>query len=146
MQTVSKEQAVAPFKLAIIDLLDANHYADFFEDKWRYAWLTGGFAPNIEYDIITNLADRIFWALNPEATTQEEWYKDDAGYDVRVYDKNNHCVYKAHEILPKSGAIANEEYAKQFPKNAERLKRLTLLREKASKKLEEIKNKNKDVI
>jgi hypothetical protein len=101
METISKEEAVPPFKLAILDLFDANHYADFFGEGWRYAWLTGGYAPITDYDKIVGMADRLFWALNPDKKTQKEWYYLDAGYDVRVYDANSACVYKAHEKLPK---------------------------------------------
>ena len=99
METV-KDNTKPPFKLAIIDLFDAYHYADFFEYDWRYAWLTGGYAPIQDYDKITAMADRLFWALNPDAKTQKEWYKWEAGYDVRVYDADLDCVYKAHEKLP----------------------------------------------
>ena len=102
MKTISKEKAVPLFKLVILDLFDANHYADFFEEEWRYAWLTGGYAPITDYNKIIALADRLFWALNPGKETQEEWYYLDAGYDVRVYDSKYQCVYKAHEKLPLS--------------------------------------------
>ena len=94
-----KENIKPPFTLAIIDLFDAYHYADVV-DGWRYAWLTGGYAPVQDYDIIVATADRLFWALNPEAKTQFEWYELDAGYDVRVYDADSKCVYKAHAKLP----------------------------------------------
>lgn len=100
MQTISKEQSVSPFKLVILDLFDAYHFADFFEEEWRYAWLTGGYAPINSYDTIVALADRLFWALNPGAKTQQDWIEWDAGYDVRVYDANSLCVYKAHDKLP----------------------------------------------
>lgn len=99
MKTVKKELAKPPFIIAIIDLLNAFHYADVFEEEWRYAWLTGGYAPVTGYDTIVATADRLFWALNPGAKTQKEWYKWDSGYDVRVYDANFACVYKAHEKL-----------------------------------------------
>ena len=100
METVKKELAVPPFKLLILDLFDAYHYADIVEGDWRYAWLTGGYAPINNYEKVVTLADRVFWAFNPNAKTQEEWYHWDAGYDVRVYDKDMNCVYKAHEKLP----------------------------------------------
>lgn len=90
---------VPPFKLLILDLFDAYHYADVFDD-WRYSWLTGGFAPYVDFDIVRDLADRLFAALNPNKKTQPEWYELDAGYDVWVYDKTEKCVYKAHTKLP----------------------------------------------
>lgn len=89
----------ATYKIAIIDLLDAYHYADVFDD-WRYAWLTGGHAPFTDLDKAIALADRLFTALNPDAKTQPEWYKWDAGYDVRIYDNDFKSVYKAHTKLP----------------------------------------------
>ncbi|MBI4066461.1 hypothetical protein HY411_01980 [Candidatus Gottesmanbacteria bacterium] len=101
METVRKELAKSPFIIAIIDLFDAFHYADFFDEEWRYAWLTGGYAPVTNYDTIVATADRLFWALNPLAKTQAEWTEWEDGYYVRVYDTNGACVYKAHEKLPK---------------------------------------------
>lgn len=98
-QNKKQQPFVPPFKLLILDLFDAYHYADVFDD-WRYAWLSGGFAPYVDFDIITALADRLFSALNPNKKTQPEWYELDAGYDVWVYDKNEKCVYKAHTKLP----------------------------------------------
>ncbi|MEK7583411.1 MAG: hypothetical protein AAB483_03375 [Patescibacteria group bacterium] len=95
------ENIQPPFKLLILDLFDAYHYADVVSGDWRYAWLTGGYAPISDHDKAIALADRLFWALNPEAKTQHDWYEWDAGYDVRVYDADNGCVYKAHQKLPK---------------------------------------------
>lgn len=89
------------YKILILDLFDAYHYADVVEGDWRYAWLTGGPAPINNLEKATALADRLFAALNPDAKTQPEWYKWDAGYDVRIYDAQDSCVYKAHEKLPK---------------------------------------------
>lgn len=91
---------VPPFKLLILDLFDAYHYADVFEGDWRYAWLTGGFAPYVDFDIVLGLANRLFAALNPNKNTQPEWYEMDAGYDVWIFDKTEKCVYKAHTKLP----------------------------------------------
>src|SRR3989344_5045562 len=114
MKTEPKEQAKPPFKIAIIDMIDAYHYADVFEDE-RYVWLGyQGYAEYVDYDVIVALADRLFWALNPKAATQEDWTKWDAGYDVRIYDANSNCVYKANEILPtaKVKQRADEEIGK----------------------------------
>lgn len=89
-----------PFVVAILDLIDTYHYADFF-DKERYAFLgVGDYAKYVNYEMIVQLADRLFWALNPDAKTQEDWIEWDAGYDVRVYDADSACVYKAHSKLP----------------------------------------------
>jgi len=101
MRKIKEEKTKPPFVIAIIDLIDAYHYADICDEE-RYAWLGWQeYAKYVDYDMVVALADRLFWALNPKAKTQPEWYKYDAGYDVRVYDKNNACVYKAHEKLPK---------------------------------------------
>lgn len=95
-----KKQAVPPFVIAIIDLIDAYHYADVFDEE-RYAWLgVQEYAKYVDYDAVVKLSDRLFSALNPGKETQEKWYELDDGYDVRVYDKNMKCVYKAHEKLP----------------------------------------------
>jgi len=99
MHTIPKEQAKPPFRIVILDLLDAMHYADVFDDV-RY-----GYVPNINNDF-TNLdrcitiTDQIFAALNPKPKTQEEWYRYDEGWDVRVYDSEHACVYAGHQKLP----------------------------------------------
>jgi hypothetical protein len=114
MKTEPKEQAKPPFKVAIIDLIDAYHYADFFDDE-RYAWVGyQGYASYVDYDKTVALADRLFWALNPTAATQEDWTEWEAGFDVHIYDTNNACVYKAHEKLPKAAVkkIADAEIMK----------------------------------
>lgn len=100
MQTIEKEKAVPPYVIAIIDLFDCYHYADIV-DKDRYAWIGWqDYAKYVDFDVVIGMADRLFWALNPSAKTQAEWYEWDAGFDVRIYDKNYACVYKAHEKLP----------------------------------------------
>lgn len=86
-----------PFTVAIIDLLDAYHYADIFDD-YRYAVVGKNF---IDFKVCMGLADRLFWALNPDAKNQEDWTEYDVGWDVRVYDNNYSCLYKAHEKLPR---------------------------------------------
>lgn len=58
------------------------------------------YAKYVDYGVVVKLSDRLFEALNPGKKTQYQWYELDDGYDVRVYDKNNACVYKAHEKLP----------------------------------------------
>ncbi len=90
-----------PYRIAVIDLIDAYHYADFFEDS-RYAWFGWqDYAQYTKYDIVLALADRLFWAFNPDAKTQADWTKWEAGYDVRIYDAESNCLYKAHTKLPK---------------------------------------------
>ena len=82
-------------------MIDAYHYADFFEDS-RYAWFGWqDYAQYTKYDIVLALADRLFWAFNPDAKTQADWTKWEAGYDVRIYDAESNCLYKAHTKLPK---------------------------------------------
>lgn len=132
-----KEEFTPPYKIAIIDLFDCYHYADIVSQD-RYSWLGWqDYANYVSYDGIVELSDRLFWALNPEASTQEEWYEWDAGYDVRVYDKNNNCVYKAHEKLPKKSDKTD------FPENLERSKRLKQLKLKAFNKMQELRGKRK---
>ena len=99
MKTTPKEQAKPPFDIMVIDLIDAYHYADFFEEKRSVRIGCEGYIFG-DYDSSVSLADRLFWALNPDAKTQQEWYRYDMGYDVRIYDANHNCVYKAHEKLP----------------------------------------------
>lgn len=92
-----EEQGNGLMKVVVLDLFDAYHYADVFDD-WRYKVITDNFS---NFDKAKELADRLFWALNPEAKTQPEWYKWDAGFDVHVYDAKGKMLYRAHEKLPK---------------------------------------------
>jgi hypothetical protein len=122
METIKEEKPKPPFILAMIDLIDACHYADFF-DAERYAWIgTQKFVEYPDYDKMVALADRLFWAFNPKAKTQQEWIEGDLGYDVRVYDADFLCVYKAHEKLPLKGEpehnlfnTGEDEQAKKHP-------------------------------
>ena len=86
----------APYTVVILDLLDAYHFADVFDEN-RYKILSNNF---VSYEGCVKLADRLFWALNPEDKTQEDWCEMDDGWDVQVYNADFHCVYKAHEKLP----------------------------------------------
>ncbi len=101
IQAKEEDEEDTSFTIAIIDLIDADHYADIVDEE-RYAWVGWrGVVVYPNYDKIVALADRLFWALNPDKKTQKEWCEFDDGYDVQVYDKNMSCVYKAHEKLPK---------------------------------------------
>ncbi|MFA5128015.1 MAG: hypothetical protein WC457_03385 [Patescibacteria group bacterium] len=107
----NSEQMKSPFTIYVIDLLDAYHYADIFEDE-RYA-LIGDNYTDIQ-DAVT-LADRLFSALNYNKKTLAEWTEFDDGHDVRIYDVDNHCVYKAHEKLPKNNATITQRRITQSP-------------------------------
>ena len=142
MKTTPRAEAVPPFVIAIIDLLDCYHYADFVSED-RYSWI--GWQPYAQYldlDVVIGMSDRLFWALNPKATTQQEWYKWDAGFDVRIYDKNHQCVYKAHERLPKTNEVPKG--LENYPKNIERLKKLKEMQAKIIKKMGELWQKEID--
>ncbi len=103
MKTKEK-QFKLPYTIAIIDLMDAYHYADVFDDD-RYKILASDFS-SLEHCIA--LADRLFLALNPNDRTRAEWHYMDKGWDVRIYDKEASCVYKAHEKLPKGKRRLND--------------------------------------
>ncbi len=85
-----------PYTVAVIDLFDAYHYADVFDEE-RYAIIGKNYSKLVA---CIELADRLFWALNPNVKTQADWIEWDAGHDVRVYDADSKCLYKAHEKLP----------------------------------------------
>lgn len=87
------QQGKAPYTVVIIDLLDAYVHADVFDND-RYAFVGKNYT-DLGYCIA--LADRLFSALNPKATTQPEWSEQDAGHDVRIYDADFECLYKGHE-------------------------------------------------
>ena len=85
-----------PLMIVLIDLMDAYYYADVFDEE-RYTAIRQKYS---DYDIACGLTDRLFWALNPNDKTREKWVTRDAGWDVRIYDADYKCVYKAHEKLP----------------------------------------------
>lgn len=84
------------YSVAIIDLFDAYHYADVFDEE-RYAFIGRNYS---DLGKCIELADRLFKALNPKASTQEEWVEWEAGHDVHIYTDKFRCVYKAHTKLP----------------------------------------------
>lgn len=135
-----KNEKATPYKLAIIDLFDAYHYADAFED-WRYAWLTGGHAPITIIDKAKGLADRLFKALNPTATTQPEWYEWDAGYDVWVFGNNDEVIYKAHTLLPDGPEVSARDSMLITP----RLKKALRFATKTHEIYQKQKRKGKDI-
>jgi|GEM_PF-3000120 len=91
------EVSKAPFTIVVMDLLDANHYADVFDD-WRYKVIGENFTHFVG---CTEIADRLFWALNPKAKTQADWCESESGYDVHVYGSEASRLYRAHTKLPK---------------------------------------------
>ncbi len=91
------EEIKMPLTVTIIDMFDAYHYADVF-DAERYTVIGKNYT-NLEK--ATALADRLFSALNFGDKTQTDWIKWEAGHDVRIYDADSTCIYKAHEKLPK---------------------------------------------
>lgn len=99
-KSIENDNIKKHYKIAIIDLIDIYHYADIFDEE-RYSWLgLMEYGKYVDYNVVVRLADRLFWALNPTAKTQGDWIEWEAGYDVRIYDKDFNCVYKAHEKLP----------------------------------------------
>src|SRR3989344_3265283 len=93
---MTNEQFIPPFAVVVIDLMDAYFFADVFDED-RYKIIANDYT---DLDIVIPLADRLFWALNPNDKTQEEWVRRDAGFDVHVYDSKMRTVYKAHQKTP----------------------------------------------
>lgn len=91
------DQYEGPYGVVIIDLTDAYHYADVYDEE-RYKLLGKNWA---SLEGAQSLADRLFFALNPKDATQEDWCQYDGGWDVWVANCHGHCVYKAHTKLPK---------------------------------------------
>lgn len=87
----------SPYTVTIIDCLDAYHHADVFDDD-KYAVVGKNYS---DLGMCMALADRLFYALNPLVKSQAEWTEWEDGHDVRVYDADLNCVYKAHDKLPK---------------------------------------------
>ena len=87
--------SISLYAIVVIDLLDANPFADVFEDETRYAVIGRNFT-SLAQSIA--LANRLFFALNPKAETQTNWAELE-GHDVRIYDREMNCLYKAHQKL-----------------------------------------------
>ena len=78
-----------PFKVIVIDAMDAYYYADIM-------WTVEPKTIMETYETAIKLADEIFIEKNSRWGNLEKMNEYDAGYDVRVYDENNSCVYAVH--------------------------------------------------
>ncbi len=84
------------FQLAIIDTMDAYYFADIFDDyRYEIYWIED------ELEVVKMLADSYFKIKNFKWDSLKEMNDLDGGYDVRVYDENYNCLYKAHEKYEK---------------------------------------------
>ena len=81
------------YYIAIIDTTDAYYYADVFDEN-RYEI----FGIEDELKVAKVLADAYFRIKNYMWKSLKEMNKLAGGYDVRIYDENHNCLYKAHEI------------------------------------------------
>ncbi len=78
------------YTIIVWDMLDCYYYADF------------GGKPEIfdredNLDKAKAIADALFVVKNYKWESLSEMNDCDGGYDVRVYDQNQTCVYRAHE-------------------------------------------------
>jgi len=94
MGNTNVELSKGLYSVVIIDLLDAYPYADVFDEN-RYAIVGRNYS---SLALAQGLADRLFEALNPNADSLTKW-EEIEGHDVRIYDGNMKCVYKAHQKL-----------------------------------------------
>jgi hypothetical protein len=94
-------------------------------------WSTFDTLENLE--VAKDLADALFVVKNYKWTSLQEMNSYDAGYDVRIYDKNRTCVYKAHTrykehwIGEKRSKISKTGHEGQiYPLTKRTLKRLVM--------------------
>lgn len=81
----------APFTVLILDAFDKYYYADFYNGGENET-----FAKADNIDLAKSLANALFITKNFMWKSLKEMNELDAGYDVRVYDSDNACVYAAH--------------------------------------------------
>lgn len=78
-----------PFSIVIIDAMDCYYYADIFDNMEKYSVID-------DYNKAIIIADALFIEKNKKWETLDEMNSCDGGYDVRIYDSKNSCVYAVH--------------------------------------------------
>ena len=86
----NESDRVPPFEIVILDAMDMAYLADVMEDRMYL------FDTLEDYGIGVALADALFVTKNYGWKSLQAMNELDAGYDVRVYNKNNACIYAAH--------------------------------------------------
>lgn len=83
-----------PFTIVIIDAVDADYFADLFdEDRMEPISTQESFAK------AKAIADALFVLKNNEFDSFEEMIEEDSGIDIRVYNGDHDCVYAAHQTF-----------------------------------------------
>lgn len=82
----------APFLIRIMDAFDSFYYADFFNGGQNE-----DFAKVDTFELAETIADALFISKNFMWDSLKDMNDLDAGFDVRVFDTNNSCVYASHE-------------------------------------------------
>lgn len=78
-----------PFSVVILDAMDAYYYADVMEKMDLFDKIE-------DYKKAVDVANALFVVKNYKWKSLDEMNDCDGGFDVRVYDSNNSCVYAAH--------------------------------------------------
>ena len=86
----NESDRIPPFEIIILDAMDMTYLADVMEDRM---YLVDTLE---DYGIAVALADALFVTKNYGWKSLQAMNELDAGYDVRVYNKNNACIYAAH--------------------------------------------------
>ncbi len=79
-----------PFKVVLLDAMDAYYYADVMENMKEFDTLQN-------LDKAKELANALFVVKNYKWESLQAMNDVDGGWDVRVYDSTSSCVYAAHE-------------------------------------------------
>ena len=85
----NKDARVGPFKVVILDAMDAYYYADVMDKMELYSEVA-------DYGVAVALADALFVTHNWKWESLAEMNSCDGGYDVRVYNSDMSCLYAAH--------------------------------------------------
>jgi hypothetical protein len=80
---------VAPFRVIEFDAFDAYYYADLMGRMNLFDTV-------LDYRVARDLADALFTVHNYKWESLAAMNDCDGGWDVRVFDAKNSCVYAAH--------------------------------------------------
>lgn len=83
---------ILPYTIVLIDATDTYYYSDVMDNMEPVETLE-------DLSKAKDIADAIFVLKNNKWESLEAMNKLDAGFDVRIYDKQLTCVYAAHETF-----------------------------------------------
>ena len=89
-------KTTSEYKIAKINLLDTNIFADFFDDE-AYSWTEP--SDNLEFTLMHAIDS--FKEFNPTFSTYIDWTRraEDGAYEIEIFDENPKSIFRASMIL-----------------------------------------------